>query len=42
MSRSPSGDEGSPGTRIVIAGGGFGGAYVARHLEAPVPPPAGR
>lgn len=35
MSQSPSGLAPSPSarTRIVIAGGGFGGAYTARHLE---------
>ena len=36
MSQSPKGQLGSPApaTRIVILGGGFGGAFVARHLES--------
>lgn len=35
MYRTPSGDRASssPNTRIVVVGGGFGGAYVVRHLE---------
>lgn len=35
MYRAPSGDgaSSSPNTRIVVVGGGFGGAYVVRHLE---------
>ena len=34
MFRTPSKDgPPGPGTRIVVAGGGFGGAYVVRHLE---------
>lgn len=35
MYRTPNGNtaSSSPNTRIVVAGGGFGGAYVVRHLE---------
>ena len=35
MAQTPAGDgaEPAPRTRTVVGGGGFGGTYVARHLE---------